>query len=210
MAENVRREDVDGGVHAVGVPAGLSVLRDEGRDPPLVIHRDEVAVVGVVVGVDGQGGRAALFPVKGDKVVELHVQHDVAVEKDEGLADKALEGRHTACRPQGLCLPVVADGKAEAAPVAEVLLDDVPEITREDVDLAGPPACKQLHLVLKDRLSPHGDHGLGDLAADVLEPRAFSAGNDRRDHRAFSQRTSVLRVRFFARASRAAPLTMQK
>ena len=114
---------------------GLHVLLLQDR--AVLIRNNQTAVIGMGIGVCEQGRKPALLSVILHKTVEIDIKYGVRIEEQKILGEFILEVKECPSIPERLALEEIFDLYAEwlprrgryAAAVAEVVHDDIPEVT---------------------------------------------------------------------------------
>ena len=196
VPQQVPREDIQGGVRQVAVDAGrIMGLGVEGRDPPASVDLQQVAVVGMVVGMNHERGFGLPLGVEGGQAGQVEVHDRVAVEHEEVFLQAVLNRFKSARRTQRHVLAVVLQPQSLPASVLEMRPDDFSEVAGQEEHVAAAVAAGQLELVFQDRLAGQRHHGLGNLLGERTHARPLAAAEDDYLFREYHGASALPRIR---------------
>ncbi len=177
--EGLRLEDVDAGVDVVGGDlVGLRLL-EEALHGAVGVGLDQ-AVGGRVVDRRQHDRRLGLArAVQRQHGVQVDLGQHVAVEDDDRSVEMRLGELDRAAGAERLRLDQVADRQADAAAVAEDVLDAARLVVEAEDHLVEPgDLLEQVDLVVQERAVEDRDDGLRRVERERPEPRAFTAGEE--------------------------------
>lgn len=108
--------------------------------------------------------------------LEVDVEESVSAEQEEVFGEVELE--ECSCSAEGLCFDEVGDVDAELTAIAEVVLNDVSEVSDDECDVSESLSLEAFDLVLEYGFAGDGYHGFGHVASHGGYACAFSSGHD--------------------------------
>ena len=156
----------------------MGLLVDGLHPPGDGVRLDEVTVVRVIVGMDGQGGVGAGTIMGGGEGGEVEFHQDVGIEDQQVPGGWGLDGAQTARRAQGRGFLGIADAQSPASAVANKIPDLTAKMADADDDVIETMAFEQTQGIVEQGASGHRGERLGEIGRQRTQACALAAGND--------------------------------
>ena len=182
--QDLRVDHMQAGVHPVLHPFGPRILlREPGGHAVLAVGKEQGGILRMAVRMGKERCEGFLFPMVLYHPVEIHVEHGVGDQEQEGLGAELFpvfdEGPGVA---QGRFLHEVFDFHPEAASVAEMVFYFFMQVGDGQEDLGEPLVPEGKDFPLQHRPcaavgAGEGDHRLRDVWEKSCDPRSAAAGH---------------------------------
>ncbi len=170
-------EYIDPCIHQVPVNQSRRMrLRMKSGYPARDIHFNQITVGGMIVWVQNQRAFTAFNNMKGNKPVEVHIHHYIAIKDKEVIPDLAFNFLNAPGCTKRFAFFEIGYRYTKSTAISKIIHNGFLHVIHQDDNIGYAIFFKQFNLMLQKRFFTDLQHGFRNFLRKFRQPASFSSG----------------------------------